>query len=39
MRNSTIHFARFVAAFFVVALHVGNYKDVSETFGEFARIS
>jgi surface polysaccharide O-acyltransferase-like enzyme len=39
MRNNTIDFARFIAAFFVIALHVGNYKDVSETFGEFARLS
>lgn len=39
MRNSTIDFARLIAAFFVVALHVGNYKEISETFGEVARIS
>tara|TARA_B100001063_G_C16754220_1_gene552124 strand:+ start:549 stop:1526 length:978 start_codon:yes stop_codon:yes gene_type:complete len=39
MRNSTIDFARFVAAFFVVALHVGYYNDMLVGFGEMARIS
>ncbi|MBU3023757.1 acyltransferase [Aestuariibacter sp. A3R04] len=39
MRNSTIDCTRLVAAFFVIALHVGTYSDVSYTFGELARIA
>lgn len=39
MRNSTIDFMRLVAAFFVIALHVGYYQDVSYHFGEVVRLS
>ncbi|WP_448214111.1 acyltransferase [Colwellia sp. MEBiC06753] len=39
MRNSTIDFARLIAAFFVITLHVGYYQDVSYIFGEVARLS
>ena len=39
MRNNTIDLFKLIASFSVITVHVGLYADISQTFGEIARLS